>query len=81
MIVVGGVGERDGGSGTLTSTWGAGRRLPKTGAGAVRLLMVLLRLPAVWSRTIGGVEWLDDAVFRGRPRFTGGAEMVRRPEG
>lgn len=44
IIFVGGLGERDGGSGILMSALGAGRRSPKIGDGAVRLFMVLLRL-------------------------------------
>jgi hypothetical protein len=43
--MVGGLGDREGGSGILISELGAGRRPPKTAVGAVKLLMVLLRLP------------------------------------
>jgi len=42
-MVVGGLGERDGGSGTLSSAFGAGKLSPYTGSGAVILLIVLRR--------------------------------------
>lgn len=43
IILVGGLGERDGGWGILSSAFGAGKRSSYTGSGAVRLLMVLRR--------------------------------------
>jgi hypothetical protein len=43
MIVEGGLGEREGGSGTLSSAFGAGKRSSYMGSGAVRLLIVLRR--------------------------------------
>lgn len=43
IIVVGGLGEREGGSGTLSSAFGAGKRSSYVGSGAVRLLIVLRR--------------------------------------
>lgn len=45
ITIVGGVGDREGGSGICISAFGAGNRSPKTGAGAVRLFIVLRRLP------------------------------------
>jgi hypothetical protein len=42
-MLVGGLGEREGGSGTFSSAFGAGKRSSYTGSGAVRLLMVFLR--------------------------------------
>lgn len=65
IMLVGGLGDRDGGSGIFMSALGAGRRFPKIGDGAVRLLMVLLRV--AWESLISGgvaVEWLD--LFCGR---------------
>ena len=53
---MGGLGEREGGSGILISAFGAGRRFPKTGAGAVRLFIVLLRLIDGCSIGKGGVD-------------------------
>ena len=53
---MGGLGEREGGSGILISAFGAGRRFPKTGAGAVRLFIVLLRLFDDCSIGKGGVD-------------------------
>jgi len=39
--MVGGVGDRDGGSGTLTAALGGGNLDPKTGSGTERLFKVL----------------------------------------
>lgn len=72
---MGGLGEREGGSGILISAFGAGKRLPKTGAGAVRLFIVLLRLFDGCSSGKGGVDWLE---FLGG--LTGGADTPTRAE-
>ena len=72
---MGGLGEREGGSGILISAFGAGRRLPKTGAGAVRLFIVLRRLFEGCSIGKGGVDWL---VFLAC--LTGGADIPTRAE-
>ena len=53
---MGGLGEREGGSGILMSAFGAGRRFPKTGAGPVILFIVLLRLFDDCSIGKGGVD-------------------------
>ena len=56
IMFVGGLGEREGGSGILMSAFGAGRRFPKTGAGPVILFIVLLRLFDDCSIGKGGVD-------------------------
>ena len=72
---MGGLGEREGGSGILISAFGAGKRFPKTGAGAVRLFIVLLRLFDDCSIGKGGVDWLG---FLGG--LTRGADIPTRVE-
>jgi len=75
-MFVGGLGEREGGSGTLMSALGAGKRLPKTGADTERLFMVFLRPAAATSTGGVGVGLAD---FLGGC-FRGGVDMERRDD-
>ena len=45
-MLVGGVGDRDGGSGTFTTALGAGNLVPKTGSGTERLFNVFRPRPS-----------------------------------
>ena len=72
ITFVGGLGEREGGSGILISAFGGGSRSLKTGSGTVRLFTVFLPVIAVYT----DVEPLGEACFRFL--LAGGADTGRR---
>lgn len=57
--MVGGLGDREGGSGTLTTALGAGNLVPKTGSGTERLFKVFRPRPSRFGMFLegNGVFW------------------------
>jgi len=59
ITIVGGVGERDGGSGIVIWALGGGKRSSKTGICVVRLLIVFRRLVDGFGSEVGWIEWRE----------------------